>query len=486
MEDKLMFDIAIVGLGATGVSLLSHIQNEAYRLWRNKTKIAVFNPASSFASGKAFGDAAAIHKVNTPPWMMSVTNADAGAFATWLDQTFNSRDPWPPRLHYSQFIRQTYQDIKKTALLEIEEYQNSVVEIEPCEKGYSVGDAAGNRIRASYVVMCLGAKSGELFAQFKDKPGFITHFSQYDTQSQEGTIIAGTGLTAIDAFRFVWSKGRGKISLYSRSGYAPTCLTRENRYTPVYLNWRNILAASEGSPAKVLDAFTRLLRKEFSILEERAEYKTAMNLLRSGRQKDYFSYLLQRAENADLPWQDVLVSTRLYMDKLWNALPVPHRLRFMKHYSALWAAWRHPVPQAVFAELVNATEDGRLRLYQAICNPEYDGRTFNAQTSRGKISAPQFWDGTGGSQHISSMQVPILESLSKQNLIEANVCGGMSINPLTYQCQVKGKDISRLYNLGPLNKGCLFSTNAFWFNALCAKNWARQWAITNEKENPRL
>ncbi|EEX32797.1 hypothetical protein VIC_002247 [Vibrio coralliilyticus ATCC BAA-450] len=27
-----------------------------------------------------------------------------------------------------------------------------------------------------------------------------------------------------------------------------------------------------------------------------------------------------------------------------------------------------------------------------------------------------------------------------------------------------------------LNKGVLFSTNAFWFNAQCSEKWAHQWA----------
>lgn len=57
-----MYDVAIVGLGATGVSLLSQIQDEVYKVRVVKPHIAVFNPLCSFASGKAFGDADAVHK----------------------------------------------------------------------------------------------------------------------------------------------------------------------------------------------------------------------------------------------------------------------------------------------------------------------------------------------------------------------------------------------------------------------------------------
>jgi hypothetical protein len=54
---------------------------------------------------------------------------------------------------------------------------------------------------------------------------------------------------------------------------------------------------------------------------------------------------------------------------------------------------------------------------------------------------------------------------------------GITVSPLTFQCYVKEKAMPGLYNLGPLNRGSLFSTNAFWFNARCASQWANQWAI---------
>ncbi|MCK5820038.1 MAG: hypothetical protein KAH18_12550 [Psychromonas sp.] len=49
-------------------------------------------------------------------------------------------------------------------------------------------------------------------------------------------------------------------------------------------------------------------------------------------------------------------------------------------------------------------------------------------------------------------------------------------------------DINGLYNIGPLNKGALSSTNAFWFNLVCAERWAHNWIndfnpINNLKNN---
>ena len=50
-----VFDIAIIGFGASGVGLLNEIQNEVFTKRHLKPNIAIFNNQKSFAKGKAFG-----------------------------------------------------------------------------------------------------------------------------------------------------------------------------------------------------------------------------------------------------------------------------------------------------------------------------------------------------------------------------------------------------------------------------------------------
>ena len=79
-----MYDIAIVGFGATGVSLIKQIQDEIYSLNLDKPKIAIMNPLNSFATGHAFGDADSIHKVNTIPHLLPVSSYEPDSFYHWL------------------------------------------------------------------------------------------------------------------------------------------------------------------------------------------------------------------------------------------------------------------------------------------------------------------------------------------------------------------------------------------------------------------
>ena len=87
-----MYDIAIIGLGATGVSLISQLQDEIYSSNLIKPKIAVINPSNNFSTGNAFGDADKIHKVNTPPNLLSVSYNETNSFKYWLKRGSSSED----------------------------------------------------------------------------------------------------------------------------------------------------------------------------------------------------------------------------------------------------------------------------------------------------------------------------------------------------------------------------------------------------------
>lgn len=101
-----MHDIAIVGLGANGISLLKQLDEENFDL-----KIAVINKSLYFSYGKAFGDVTDIHKVNTPPELMSLSYRNRNHYKTWLEQN-GIYDKWPARKLYSKYLNETYNKIK--------------------------------------------------------------------------------------------------------------------------------------------------------------------------------------------------------------------------------------------------------------------------------------------------------------------------------------------------------------------------------------
>lgn len=470
-----MFDIAIIGFGATGVSLLKQIQNEVYTYNLKTNRVALFNPVLEFAQGKAFGDAAIVHKVNTPPSMLSLSSVEPLAFSDWMYAQGKSKEFYPNRFLYANFLKETYEKIKNSRLINIDEFRETVDLITPCAHGYQIYRKNGKSVIANKVVLCLGSLHGKNFQNIANKPGFFDHHKKI-SKIREGTIlIAGTGLTAIDAFRSL-NHSSTQVHFFSRHGFIPTCLSKENFYKPIIFNWTNLLKSKDTFFR--LQHFLDMLQKECNLISDGGERIFAMNLLKKESLTAYFDYLTQRSQISNLPYQDILVSTRPYMHRLWYSMSIRDRIYFNSHYGADWAAWRHPVPYEVFSELTHAAKERRIFFHQVKKPVCWKKGIFTLETISGKIiKAQNLIDGTGGTNQLQAIDSLLLKHLQKNGLIEPHSCGGINIHPLTYQCQVNNKLVPGLYNIGPLNKGSLFSTNALWFNVNCTENWARQWAV---------
>lgn len=468
-----VFDIAIIGFGASGVGLLNEIQNEVFTKRHLKPNIAIFNNQNSFAKGKAFGDASPVHIVNTPPELMSPSVVDPTGFWHWLREQNTMDSRWPTRVTFAKYLESVYKDIQATELLNIHEIQQDLLSLEYVNGSFELALRNEELIKAREVVLCLGALNSSNFSDLEELSGFINHHTQYNQPVNEPILIAGSGLTAVDAFKHIDRSKNAKAKIFSRNGLAPTCLSEKHQYVPKYLTWSSLIRESQLSPLK---AFIKLLLKEHNSLKNESEFKTANQLLRTGKQAEYFKYLEGRASNADLPWQDVLVSTRYWFHKFWKAMSIKEKHEFVSRFGSLWAAWRHPIPMSSFIQLGSAVGQERLEFSMATSKPTYENGVFRVSTTGGTLESRILWDGTGGSPIINNSRSPLLEQLINEGYVEPHPCGGIFINPKTFEVSSSRKEVNGLYNIGPLNKGVLFSTNAFWFNAQCSEKWAYQWA----------
>lgn len=475
-----MYDLAIIGFGATGVSILKNLVDQTIANKLPSPKIIIFSPKDSFAKGLAFGDADYHHKVNTPPHLMGMSDVETLGFENWLLKKGIDSFSFPPRKVYASFISETYLDILNSNILNLHEVKDHVISVSKDINGFRVS-AQSLSIISEKIILSLGSLHNSNFPEFFDVPTFINKRSQYNQVSSDKILIAGTGLTAIDVFRTLNKRKNSEVHLFSRNGYAPTCLSASNRYIPTHFSWQEII--NNGTPKIQIKHIQQALRKEVNSIKKRSERHESIKILKSSGHAEFFSYLLERADSGDLPYQDTLVSSRSYIHKIWCSLSLKDKKEFQLNHSADWAAWRHPVPREVINGLKEAAQEGRLHIHKALSRPILINSKFTIETSKNiNIESNVLIDGTGGGNQIKMTNSPLLQEMRNKNLIEGHPCGGININPLTFECVVKGKIIKGLYNIGPLNKGCLFSTNAFWFNARCAGIWAKQWAVEKSKD----
>ena len=483
-----MFDIAIVGLGANGVSLLMSIRNQVLAAGLETPRIVVFSPAGTLGRGEAFGAAHRHHLVNTSPPMMPLSEAAPNAFARWLASVGRGAETYPPRQAFADYLESEFQTLLKGGIVQIVPIEAAVEAIAKVSGGVELHTAT-HKFAAKRAVLCLGAPRGSSFPEFSADPAFsLAYAATADDRDsarhlpgdEEPILVAGTGLTAVDVFRSLNIGQSREIHLFSRHGLPPTCLTSQSNHVPRHFSFDALAHRPTGRLA--LHDFLSALKEDCRELPDGGEHVAGARLLREEGLSAFFRFLLSRADAGDLPYQDLLVSTRPYMHDLWRMLSIEDRLAFLLNHGAHWAAWRHPVPRQVVKEMQTAAAEGRLHIHRAATRPTRSGRHFEITTSAGlTVRSGTLIDATGGSIRLGAMDSPLLAQMQAAGLVQPHPCGGIDVHPLTFECRVNGSQDSRLSCLGPLTKGTFFSTNAFGFNARCAAQWARLWAIAQTR-----
>ncbi|MAL97055.1 MAG: hypothetical protein CL583_01270 [Alteromonadaceae bacterium] len=467
-----MYDIALIGLGATGVSLLTQLHSQLYEQDITSLHVAVISPAEGFGAGVAFGGAEAFHKVNTPPELMSIDPEDPRGFSARMRQQEVSSEKYPARLTYSQYLRFVYGSLSGDRKLKIAEYHGLAIDLEVSQKSQVVHLDDGRRVLARRVVLAMGSVSAPTFGP----DSCISPRAVSEIPCRANVLVAGTGLTAVDCVRSLARNGCSSIHMFSRNGFAPTVVSTAVNYEPEYFTWHNLKhVLSRHARGNRLPSVIRLLREEVRHMDD-PEVFQAGRLLGRGDLCGYWEYLLDRSANGSLPFQDTLGSTRYFAHKIWRKLGEEERVSFQRSFGAFWATWRHPVPVEVVQELYQLVREGRLQLHRPIAPIKRTGRHYVLETERGTVMTEALIDGTGGSANMEKAESLLVRNLLRRGLAKAHPCGGLRVDTLTYAV-INDREHTNLYCLGPLAKGALFSTNAFWFNANCASNLAQYFAI---------
>lgn len=477
-----MHDIAIIGFGATGVSFLRQLHSHFYEQDLNPISVAIISPKESFSSGLAFGQAESFHRVNTPPELMGIDPEDPQGFATWMRQKKGLIEKYPSRLTYSDYLKYVYRSLPNDKLI-ITEYHSLANNIEKTNKQYRLNLNDGRTIKAKRTVLALGSTSAPSFSNNLGlEPILPSEIPQTPTPNR--ALVIGTGLTSVDCVRSLARKGTQSIHIFSRSGFAPTVISRSASYNPENFIWDKLKAGLKHySRGNRLHYIISLIKDEMKSMGDH-EVTSATKFLKKEDLISYWDYLIDRSENSNLPFQDTLTSTRFYAHKIWRKLDENEQLRFQLKFGSFWACWRHPIPTDIALELQQYAKEGRLHIHRPTAPLRKSCQKYHLETKQGRIISDLLVDGTGGSNDMSESSSTLIRNLLANRLAIPHPCGGLRVDTLTFGLQ-SPSSATGIYCIGPLGKGSLFSTNAFWFNSLCAEKLAYYLTIEMRLESNR-
>ena len=262
-----MFDITIIGNGASAVAILKTLlqQTSSQHLFLN---ICIVGERRNMGYGFAYHEDNDCALMNTSATNISINN-EVLDFIFWSRRNgFNfGKYDHPTRRVYGRYLHDHMNNlIQEPGVLLLDA---RAADIEQIRRGYMVSTVQGKKFLTKRIILCTGAFEMNDFyglSQFKNylNHPYPLHKKLSSINSNDHLLIIGSGLTAVDICVYLSRHQHcGKIYLYSRRGQLPAVKLRINTYTPKWCRYSRFKNMAEKQQAPLtLRQVIREIRRE--------------------------------------------------------------------------------------------------------------------------------------------------------------------------------------------------------------------------------
>ncbi|ERO63484.1 FAD/NAD(P)-binding protein [Pseudomonas piscis] len=426
--------ILIVGGGFSGTLTAIHLLRATAD---QAVAITLIDPASTPGRGLAYRGNDDNLLLNVPAGNMSAFADEPSHFVDFCQQIDPSINvgSFVSRRLYGRYLQLNLQRAMSAAAERLSFVQDQVcaLQSQPNQAGFTVQLASGRYLAAQHVVLALGHQVPGFPLPLPPKE-FEKVIEPWDFQRMSQLpgnapiLILGTGHTAVDALFQLTQQGQHRrIWMLSRHGLLP----HAHRLNPVPPPASQYPAYLGETPLRVR-TLLRELRKEIA-----------------------------RKALAGCDWRDVLNQLRPHTPRLWQAMPLVERQRFLRHGMAFWDIHRHRLAplsadrlqalqesddvQVLGGRLtdVRATSHGMLQVqFRARCQPREQS-----------LEVAAIINCTGPRMSIGSHSSPLLQQLARDGLLvpDANNLGVLIDDHYQPTCS-SGRATPGLWYVGPMLK----------------------------------
>lgn len=322
-----MTRVIIVGGGASGVLMAAHLLRRPH----SDVQVALVERREELGAGVAFGTNDRSHLLNVRASNMSAFADDEDHFLRWLQEHSLAASLVPSPYYFAP--RQLYRDYLAGLLAphfaagRLSRVHGLAVEAVEEDAGVGVRMADGTTHRADSLVIATGNEGARLPAAAWRYDGWQTSRPP-QLHAHAPVVMIGTGLTMIDWALSLLNRGHlGAITAISPHGL----IAHAHRpVRPARIN------GSELPLGKPLSTLTRWLRDE-----------------------------ARSTEAAGGDWRSVVDALRPHTQRLWQALPLDDKQRFLRHARPWWDQHRHRIAPAAMETIADARARGQLRILPA-------------------------------------------------------------------------------------------------------------------------
>lgn len=465
------YRIAVVGVGAVGVSMIVHLVRDLIARKAPPTKILAFERSGVFGPGAAYRDDDRCAILNRTGHTMSVSPDEPGDFVQWLagQRTAHAPDDYLPRPLFGDYLRATLgqaMDLAAGAGHCVVPVSERVETLEHQAGCYLLVGARG-AWQTDYVILATGNLPQRHYRHLLGLPGYF--HSPYPLRETIPRIppecavaIVGSRLSAIDAVVALHRHGhRGAITLLSRQGYLPGVQRPQGNAALRYCTANRVRALRARMGGRLsLHMVLRLVLKELS-LSLGARFSVKARKPAGGDAVAALRRDLQATCRAPQPWQAAFVALNAVIGDLWQALSPADRARFRRYGYSRFMAIRVPIPLANAQVLDALFQAGQLALVPGLEAVTHRDGAFVARVAHGEERRfDVLVNATAPDNDVACTEDPLFDTLHRQGLVQAHPLGGVEVDFETNEVQGPG----RLYVIGNLTSGVHFFCGVYESN----------------------
>lgn len=431
MEGNMM-DIAIIGAGAAGISVLREIVSQ---LGQDYT-LTIYSNERLCGTGLPYQDDDETLLLNQYSETMSLNPDDKNDFVDWVKKTYGVKHPegkFFPRSWYGRYLNELFAKLLQTSQARLIKQEVTDLEV-----------IRDNRYRV---------KAGEHEAVYDRVHLAIGHLSYQDPYELEGTEgyihvpypvrekvkgieeyrrigILGTGLTAIDMLLYVKKiHPDAEVSMFSRSGTFGSVRGIEETLQLKYFNEARVAEEKEKHDGWIaLDTLKQWFIEE--CVNHGIDLSAYWHRYGSGTIDGIKTDLDHLQEIGKL--QSVIHSMTLLFAQLWNALTNQDRQRFIEDYADQFTQFRSPMPPETARKIVEYVESGTVSIYSGIASVTKEKDSFKLATEAGDavFTVDLLLNGTGQQKNLAKdpeQQQALVRNLLDKRIIQPNDFGGIDI-----------------------------------------------------------
>jgi uncharacterized NAD(P)/FAD-binding protein YdhS len=436
--------VAIVGGGFSGSMCAAQILRRACTAGA-PVRVVLIERQGAVGEGLAYATRDLAHLLNVPAARMSAWPDRPNDFVEWATRHYRAVAPgeFLPRQWYGEYVRETLTTLAQQSGASLTVVFDEVRRlVRRPEGGWMISLARGTSLPADHVVLAIGHRPppdpiGRLWSGPRGR--FVSDpwkaFAANAVRGDEPVVVVGSGLTAIDAVLSLSQQARtAPITLISRRGMLP----QAHATTPI-------------PPVNLGPLLSDLLQDP-----DKLRARTLARLLR------------RKIKTDGLDWRAVIDAVRPHTAKVWHALSLRERRRFLAHLRPYWEIHRHRMAPDVARAFGELLECKLVRILAgSIASAQADADTVRLYVrERGderliELRAKWVINCTGPAASNSAESNPAIGSLLVHGSVRADELSlGLDTTPEGNAIDAAGNVAQDLFIVGTLRKPLLWETTA--------------------------